>query len=129
MKLTLSLPDDFYDRLVALAKARHVTVQTFLAEALVALDPLLDPTARAIVLDAPTRVALEAALHRSLRTPEELVRAVEGLARVKIGEIAFPLTAVQADEIRRKAEANGRSYEDYAALVIRQIAQEFLATV
>ena len=58
------------------------------------------------------------------RTGPELVRAVERLASMKIGDIRIPFTPGQLAELQHRAHKRGRSLEEEMRAVVRRIEDE-----
>jgi hypothetical protein len=58
------------------------------------------------------------------RSPVELVRAVDRLARLEIGGILVDFTPGQWDELRKKAAVQNQSVEDYLNRLVKKFTQD-----
>lgn len=60
----------------------------------------------------------------STRTPEDLVSAIERLARISIGSIVIDFTPGQLDEIHTRATKRGRTVKQELQAVVDRIREE-----
>jgi len=58
------------------------------------------------------------------RSFEQLVKAVERLAAIKVGEIKLPFTPGQLTELKHRAEKRGRTIEQEMKAVVDRIRDE-----
>lgn len=112
MKATIQIPDDLYDlfseqaeKMGALGKS--LSPEEIMGDRLTRFKDV-EPGDRVIVIDSKTRARLEQILgFGSLLDAADLLKKVQGLSDVQIGEIRLDFSSAQAARLKRWADRSG----------------------
>jgi len=105
MKVVVNLPEEVVEAMGGLVPAADGLIARLHAL------PNYRVGDRIVVVDNAARHRLEAALNSTLDTPDDLVKATERLAVVKIGTVERPLTPGEAERIKAYAASHQISEE------------------
>jgi hypothetical protein len=126
MKVTLTLPDDAVEKYQSRLRPTQSLEQVLTLQLLRFAN--VDPRDRIIIIGPEERGQLEEATTRlPLTTAADLVKRVQALAEVSIGQVRFRWTPRQYAELKAKAERWGMPVRDYAEKVVRQIEEGFFS--
>lgn len=124
MRLTLDLPDD-----LAAVYQEYCRANQPLEELLVVQlhkFRLASPKDRFLLLPPAARARLEEIIGIPLTTADVLVRRVDALGVIRLGNIRLNFTMPQLREIKRRADLFGRTAEEYTAELVRVICERML---
>lgn len=126
MKVSLQFPDDVYDSFLSQAEELQRLGQSVSPEEVI-VDRLVrfrhvSPSDRVVVIDPKTRNRLEVVLSGgSLMDAADLLKKVEALADVRIGEVRLEFTPPEIKQIKRWADRNGRTAESVLKEVVDRL--------
>lgn len=120
MKIEIQIPDELYARYELQARSRDYAVKRELSERLQAFVEA-PPKDRVILLRRHTREAIEKILNCSLLSDEELVDRVTRLAQLSIGEVRLEFSPGQLAEMKRRADKNGRTFEEELKISVKSV--------
>ena len=112
MKAQVQISDDLYDHFISQAEGiggmgKSVSAEELMADRLGRFKDV-EPGDRVIVIDSKTRAKLEGVLgHGSLLDAQDLLKKVQALADVQIGEIKLDFTAAEAARLKRWGDRCG----------------------
>lgn len=134
MRITLDLDDELYEALraqVGAKKSDPPTKVNALVKALVAEFHKLhkDKSNRYFVVEGALRQALEKVFGTTVSTADELVRRVQNLSRVGIGEVTRPLTDGESIQLAEQANFWGQKPADYIQTTVDRVLNEALGRV
>lgn len=116
MKTTIQLPDDLYDAYTSAAEGmaglgKVVTPEEIMVDRLTRFKDVA-PSDRVVVVDPKVRNRLEMILSGgSLKDAEDLLKKVEDLADLKIGEIRIDFTPGEWKRMKNWANRQGKTVE------------------
>lgn len=129
MKLTLSLPDDLYEHYLKKHCRGNPAKLPSLALSILQRFKEVREEDRVLIVMPEDRGRLEALLPAnpgpSIPSASDLVRRVEMLASMQIGEVKIPFTPNQLEELKRRAERNGKSLQEYSEDTAMRIGSLF----
>lgn len=117
MKITLSLPDDLYDELVAQA-GDDKAIKSFIAERLEATKNYAAQS-KAITLSEEQRARLQAITDRTVATADDVVKAFESIVRFDIGEFVYEFPVEDLDALASQAEYWDQPLDEYVISLMR----------
>ena len=122
MKLSLQLPDSLADLYQAQAtRLAAAGKPTTLEEVLLAHLEAFKQAAssdRVLIVDSRTRDKLEILLEGCLLDPQDLLRRVDRLASIHIGEVRVPFTISEMEELRYRASRQQRPIRDLVEEIV-----------
>lgn len=126
MKITISIPDELYEKLKTCNKKDWPVEKT--AADLLAAFPL-DLRDRHLLLLPAERKELERILACPIYESKELIKRVANRASVTIGNVRLTPTDAQMHKLAARAKANNRSPEVEANEIFQSIAANFFGYV
>lgn len=126
MKLTISIPDELYEKLQDCNKKGWPVEKT--AADLLAAFPL-DLRDRHLLLTSTERKELERILNCPLYEAKELIRRVANRASITIGHVRLSPTDAQMQKLAKRAAANHRTPEAEANEIFQSVAANFFGYV
>lgn len=130
MKFTLQTSDDLYDHYHTQAESMQgngasVTPEEVMADRLERFKDV-SPSDRVVVIDPKSRQALEQILsYGSLQSAEDLVKKVESLASIRIGDIRLDFTPGQMRELANVAKRNRKTVEEVIKETVERMESLF----
>lgn len=135
MRLTISISDDLFDTYATrAAKVNERSGVVVTPEELIVtqLEKFagIDPAERTLIIPAVERRQLEEILHGGhLQSADDLVKKVDKLARLEIGEVRLDFTPGQLSELRRYASRNRKTFEQVMQETVTAIGTQFFRYV
>lgn len=126
MKLTISIPDELYEKLKTCNKKDWPVEKT--AADLLAAFPL-DLRDRYLLLTPTERKELERILACPIYEAKELIKRVANRASVTIGHVRLSPTDAQMHRLAARAKANNKTPEQEANEVFQSIAANFFGHI
>ena len=128
MKVTITVPDEVHEKYSSYLRPGD-TLESHLAKVLLANHDR-DPKDRTIVITSETRSQLEAILHGGhLRDEADLLAKVSRLSSIEIGHVRLNPSPAQMEELKRRAEKNGRDPQREAEGVFAKMSVMFFKTM
>lgn len=132
MKVTITIPDDVYDSYLGHAEkvqgtsGKHVVSTEHLIESQISRFQHVSPADRVIVVDSQSRERLETILQGgALRDSKDLVKRVELLASLEIGQVRVDFTPAQWEELKNRAIRNNRTVQQIAEATVMDMEPIF----
>jgi hypothetical protein len=126
MRVTVTVPDEKYDEMVA--KWGETTLPKRWLEAMIAFKEVKLGD-RALVIHGKTRQDIEAQFETTLETPEKLLKLVSAMNRVKIGDLELKFTEDELARLQMQATFHGRTLEVFIMEMIAEIKARMLEQV
>lgn len=123
MKVNLSMPDSLYEKMVI----RFGIPQCYrkMTNA-IELCQDIEKEDRVVLLCGDARRAIEKVFQTTLDSPEKLVKLVQNLSRVAIGDVDIEFTADQLERLKAQAGFHGRTLEVYMRETIDELKAAML---
>ena len=84
-----------------------------------------EPVEEGLLLRPETRAKLETQLGLgATKTPEDLFRAIDRLARIRVGEITLNFTAGQLEELAQRAAKRRQTLPEYLARLLERFTED-----
>lgn len=126
-RVTIMIPDDLADRIQAAADRRKKSFDIEVADRACRF-PETPVSDRVVLLAGDDRATIEVLLGGlPLLDPSDLIARVRALANVRINDVPLTFTAVQLEELHRRAEKRGCTVESLLAYTVAQVSQQFFS--
>lgn len=132
MKVELNIPDDLYERLVARSKAgkhEQLKINNHIRKVLADFVDVGKDGHRYFIVEGDQRRQLEKVFQTTIETPDQLIRKVQNLSRVGIGDVNRPLTDGESIQLEEQAAFWGQSGAEYMKTTVERVLDETLNRV
>lgn len=126
MKINLSIPDDLFEQYVK----QHGLPGTY-SRMREAIDAYKDvkPSDRVVLLGGDVRRAIEAVFQTTLDSPEKLLKLIQNMNSVKIGDVQMEFSSDQLERLKAQAGFHGRTLEQYIKETVAELKESMLERV
>jgi hypothetical protein len=129
MELKIQIPDDLYSRLKAANNGQHERVQKKIAGLVEEFHNVGSDGYRYFVVDGANRRAIEKVFQTTIETADQLVRKVQNLSRVGIGDVHRPLTDGESIQLESQASFWGVPPSEFIQQTVDRVLDEALGRV
>lgn len=125
MKVNLSMPDSLYEHMVVTWGIPQCYRK--MSEA-IELCKDIQKNDRVVLLAGDARRALEAVFQTTIDNPEKLVRLVQNMSRVSLGDVHMDFTSDQLERMAAQASFHGRTLDTFIRETVAELKQTMLET-
>jgi hypothetical protein len=132
VKIELNIPDDLYERLVSRSKAgkhEQLKINNHIRKVLQDFVDVGRDGTRYFIVEGDMRRQLEKVFQTTIETPDQLVRKVQNLSRVGIGNVERPLTDGESIQMEEQANFWGQTPAEFIKTTMERVLDETLNRV
>ena len=123
MKVSISMPDELFEHYVV--KFGLPAAYSRMREAIEAYKSV-NKDDRTLLLSGDNRRAIEAVFQTTLDSPEKLVRLIQTMNTVRLGDVQMHFSQDQLERLQTQASFHGRTTEQFIRETVDELKEAML---